>query len=304
MFSSIISKHDRNFGDVDNDPPKNTDTDTDKSTASENIPTTEIQENVRQKIIASEIVTATEIQEKLRGKIKAMGSRVRDSAVRCKVAREKLVEARERESRTKEYRKELRVKVIETEETLKLKERALKDLEERVRYKDTFVQDSRKITADMTEIQVEVDKMSIQLSAATRKYNDSYREWQKIRAKHKELDQKLREKENEGADSKAKTEQLKLRLQATKEGIVRMEREQAITAEFLEEQKAKNHEVKVKYKQAWERKLEAMKKIEDLEARIVEVTKETETVQKERQKAEEELILGYNYTKFEGEYTW
>ena len=304
MFSSIISKHDRNFGDVDNDPPKNTDKDTDKSTASENIPTTEIQENVRQKIIASEIVTATEIQEKLRGKIKAMGSRVRDSAVRCKVAREKLVEARERESRTKEYRKELRVKVIETEETLKLKERALKDLEERVRYKDTFVQDSRKITADMTEIQVEVDKMSIQLSAATRKYNDSYREWQKIRAKHKELDKKLREKENEGADSKAKTEQLKLRLQATKEGIVRMEREQAITAEFLEEQKAKNHEVKVKYKQAWERKLEAMKKIEDLEARIVEVTKETETVQKERQKAEEELILGYNYTKFEGEYTW
>ena len=303
MFSSIISKHDRNFGDVDNDPPKNTDKDTDKSTASENIPTTEIQENVRQKIIASEIVTATEIQEKLRGKIKAMGSRVRDSAVRCKVAREKLVEARERESRTKEYRKELRVKVIETEETLKLKERALKDLEERVRYKDTFVQDSRKITADMTEIQVEVDKMSIQLSAATRKYNDSYREWQKIRAKHKELDKKLREKENEGADSKAKTEQLKLRLQATKEGIVRMEREQAITAEFLEEQKAKNHEVKVKYKQAWERKLEAMKKIEDLEARIVEVTKETETVQKERQKAEEELILGYNYTKFEGEYT-
>ena len=275
-MAAIVSKgYETNFSAVDNDPYKETG-----------------------------YVTASAIEEKLREKIAELSSRLRDSAMRCKIAKEKLVEAREREIRTKEYRKELRLKVIQAEETLKLKERLLKDFEERFRYKNTFIQDSRKMSVDMTEIQVEVDKMTIQLSAAKRKYNDSYREWQKIRAKHKELDKKLREKENEGDALEAKSEQLQIRLQATKEGMVRMEREQAITSGILQEQKEKNREIKVKYKEAWERKLDAMKKIAELELRITQITQMTETVQKDRLKAEQDLVLGFSYTKFEGEYVW
>ena len=234
-------------------------------------------------------ITPNIIEEKLREKIMEMSGKFKSCAHRCRDAKEDLAVAKDREIRAKDLRKVYRLRTREAEEKQKITEDTLKTLEERLRYKLIYVEDSRKLADDMSAVHVEADRVSVNLAAARRKYNDSYQDWQKIRLRQKEMESKVKEKE-EAADSlEAREKLLQHRLVIMRDEETRLAREHSLTAGSIEEIKEKDHRLKVQYKQAWERKIAARNKILDLEAKIAQVSEMTDEIVQQRHKAEHEL---------------
>ena len=220
---------------------------------------------------------------RLENKIRICESRVR-------MAQEQLPNAVKIEQMMKGLRTEFRIKVRGLEETIKLRQLAIKDVQSKLDSKLTYVKESAKYNEEFTKVQKEIELKEESLLNAKEAYKSNYKKYKDIKNKKSEMEQNLSEKERNTKRATLEYNKMQERVLIPSDEVSRLKRKERPNFEDgLKQVQGEYEAIKAKLDAASKRTIGALELVKVLQAKIDVVKENLKKQRDERRKIEEEL---------------